>query len=54
MQQKSFAEVNRTALIILVMGVVLLIVLLRNLDSGLVRYILQGFRNFGSLLGING
>lgn len=53
-QQKSFAEVNRTALIILVMGVVLLIVLLRNLDSGLVRYILQGFRNFGSLLGING
>lgn len=53
-RNKSFAEVNRTSIILLILGVVLLIVLLRNMDSGLMRYIMQGFRQIGSLLGIHG
>lgn len=53
-RKKSFAEANRTPIILLILGAVLLLSLLRNSDSGLMRYILQGFQQIGSLLGING
>lgn len=53
-RKKSFAELNRTPIILLIIGAVMLLALLRNSDSGLMRYILQGFQQLGSLLGING
>lgn len=53
-RKESFAELNRTPIILLILGAVMLLALLRNSDSGLMRYILQGFQQLGSLLGING
>lgn len=48
---KSFAERNRTSILILVLGIVLLIWLVKNLGTGFGRYILQGFSNILSLFG---
>lgn len=48
---RSFAERNRTSLIILILGVVLLMWLFKNLGTGIGRYIVQGFNNIFSLFG---
>ncbi|MDD7438143.1 MAG: hypothetical protein PUK66_04795 [Bacteroidales bacterium] len=48
---KSFAERNRTSIIILILGVVLLGWLFKNLGTGMGRYIAQGFSNIFSLFG---
>lgn len=46
---KPFAERNRTAIIVLILAVASLLFLFRNTGTGLGRYILQGFENFFSL-----
>lgn len=51
LSKQSFAERNRTSIIILILGVVLLMWLFRNLGTGLFRYIGQGFSNIFSLFG---
>lgn len=48
---RSFAERNRTSLIILILGVVLLMWLFKNLGTGIGRYIVRGFNNIFSLFG---
>lgn len=44
-ESRPFAERNRTALIVLILGIFLLIWLSRNIGTGLWRYIMQGVSN---------
>ncbi|MDO5017339.1 MAG: hypothetical protein Q4E10_03120 [Porphyromonas sp.] len=52
--KRPFAERNRTALLILILSVALLLWLVNNAGTGMMRYIAEGFRNIGRLIGING
>lgn len=49
--EKTFAERNRTSIIILILGLVLLMWLFKNLGTGILRYVGQGFSNIFSLFG---